>query len=457
VTVKGIWRSFLVGALGLGLWLGPARAEEFRKLETNLLDLPTAYQLALDNNPTLRQALANLDLADLRIQAAYNELNPTLELSLSELYVSQLRRSISERDAEVTLSIPIYNFGQVHWNAKSAKFSRNQAGQDLRTAIASMIQQVAQDFVQASLNETLVEISQLMVQDRQVYYQQANDLFEAGEIAEFETIQAESNVLAAQENVASTQQVAATSLAQLLMNLGVRPDTQLQLAALPPLEPPPDSIEEGMARALELRPEVQSLRWQVEAQEALAVAYSRQNTPQVSVYTTYDGLNEGSNYDPTWEAGLQVTWELCDGGVARNARKQAQVQAEILRGQLGQQERQVALDVATAYAQLRQLWPQIELARRSQEKAQQTLEIAQLRFKAGLSSGVELLSAQDTLNSARTATAQAEASYRLAQINWRRAISADAPVDLPAEWVRSWQPLPGTEEIPKTKQERKAR
>lgn len=454
--MRPLWQAFLSLAFCLGALVTTLQAEEFRKLDGPLLDLPTAFQLALDNNPTLRQSLANLDLADLRIQAAYTALNPTVDLTFSQLYVSQLRRSISERDTEITLTIPIYNFGQVHWNARAAKLARNQAGQDLRTAVQTVLQEVALDFVQASLNENLVEISQLMVQDRQAYLQQASDLFAAGEIAEFETIQAESNVLAAQEQLSSSQQEAATALAALLMNLGVRPDTKVDLAALPTLEAPPESIEEGLATALALRPEIQSLRWQVESQEALAVAYSRQNTPEISLYSDYDALNEGSNYDPTWEAGLQVTWELFDGGVARNAARQARAQAEILRGQLGQQERQVSLDVTTAFVQLSQLWPQIDLARKSLDKAQETVDIAQLRFKAGLSSGVELLSAQDDLTSARTALAQAEASYRLAQINWRRAISADAPVDLPGAWIQKWQPLPGTE-ASETRRENNAR
>jgi OMF family outer membrane factor len=214
---------------------------------------------------------------------------------------------------------------------------------------------------------------------------------------------------------------------------------------MPTMEPPPDSIEEGMARALERRPEIISLQWQIESQEALAVAYSRSNTPQISLYTDYDGINTGANYDPTWETGLQLIWPLFDGGAARNASRQARAQAEILRAQLDGQVRQVALDVATAYAQLQQLWPQIDLARKSLDKAKETLEVAQLRFKAGLSSGIELLTAQDALASARTSLAQAEANYRLAQIDWRRAVSADSPVQLPGNWVQKWEPLPGTE------------
>ena len=422
------------------------QSEEFRTIDTRMLDLPTAFQLALDNNPSLRQSLGSLELADLQIESAYNALNPTVYITLSDLYVNQdQRRSFNEQELETTLTIPIYNFGQVYWNARSAKLARNQAGQDLRTTIQNLIQQVASDYVQASLNQGLVEVSQLRVQDRQAYLQQAGYLLEAGEIAEFETIQAESNLLAAQEDLSSSQQQAATALAQLLSNLGLRPDAQLSLASLPTMEPPPDSIEEGMARALARRPEIISLQWQIESQEALAVAYGRSNAPQLSVYTDYDGINTGANYDPTWETGLQLTWSLFDGGAARNAARQARAQAEILRAQLDGQVRQVALDVATAYAQLQQLWPQIDLARKSLDKAKETLEVAQLRFKAGLSSGIELLTAQDTLASARTSLAQAEANYRLAQINWRRAVSADSPVQIPGNWVQKWEPLPGTE------------
>lgn len=131
------------------------------------MNLPSA----LDNNPTLRQSLANFDLADLSIQAAYNALNPTLDPTLTELYVSTRRRAYGERGTEATLTIPLRKFGQVGWDARSVELARNQAGQDLRTAVQMLLQQVAEGFVQASVNEALVEISELRVKDRQAYLQ----------------------------------------------------------------------------------------------------------------------------------------------------------------------------------------------------------------------------------------------------------------------------------------------
>lgn len=441
---RWIGRGLIIGTLCL-LSGGLVWGQEYRSLSQDTLDLQTALQMAIDNNPTIQQSLSNVELADLKVEAAYNALNPTLGVSFSELYVNQLRRSYNERDLEATLTIPIYNFGQVYWSARTAKLARNQAGEDLRTAIQNMIQQVATNFVEAQLNIQLVEISDLRVKDRQAYLDQASDLLEAGEIAEFETIQAESNVLAAQEQLYTSKQDSAVSLATLLVDLGVRPDAQVKLSALPALEEPPESVDEGLTRALALRPEVVSLRWQVESQLAAAKANRRQNAPQLSVYTDYDRVNEGSNFDPTWEAGLQLTWQLFDGGVAKNAARQSKVQADILQGQLGQEERQVSLDVISAYLQLQQLWPQIDISKRALDKAQETLNIAQLRFKAGLSNGVELLNAQDGLTNARTAVAQAEANYRLGLINWRRATSADYPIELPEDWRDTWKILqPGT-------------
>ena len=74
------------------------QSKQFRSIDTKLLDLPTAFQLALDNNPSLRQSLASLDLAELQIESAYNALNPTVDITLSDLYVNQdERRSFNER------------------------------------------------------------------------------------------------------------------------------------------------------------------------------------------------------------------------------------------------------------------------------------------------------------------------------------------------------------------------
>jgi outer membrane protein TolC len=419
-------------------------AQEFRTLEQSELDMPSALKIALENNPVILESMADLGLAGLRIEQAYLQLSPTVSLSAAALAVRQtgaLGKPVRffEEDLEATVNVPLYTFGQVYWNAKAAKLARNQSTQDLRNAVENMLQTVQTAYIQARLNEDIVEVTKLQVADRQAYKKQATDLFDAGEMAEFEIIQAEANVLSAQEGLSTNVQNANTSKAQFLLYLGVRPDTKVTLKKLPDPEPPPDDIDEGLARAIARRPEVVSLRWQLKSQLAQAKANRRQNAPTLSVYGDFDNLNEGVSYTPTVEAGLQLSWQIFDGGYAKNAEAQALKTADKIRQELIQEERQVSLDVVQAYAQMTQLWPQIDMAKRSMEKAKETLQIAQVRFQAGLSDGVELLSAQDGLSNARTALAQAEANYRLAQVNWRKAISADYPIEPPPELEKQWE------------------
>src|SRR5690606_28470440 len=116
--------------------------------------------------------------------------------------------------------------------------------------------------------------------------------------------------------------------------------------------------------------------------------------------------------------------------------------------QLRDQEHQVALEVVQSHATLTSVWQRLDLAAQALDKATETMVVAQKRYASGLSSGVELLNAQDSLNSAREALAQARADYRTAQVNWRHASSGEYPVALPQDLGAPWSDLPEPEESP---------
>ena len=400
------------------------------------LSLGEVFQKAFEQNPQVLQALAGYRLAQLRIDEAYLALNPTLSMTADMLRESQDRFGINDAELELVFNFPLFSFGKVKWAARSAKLAAFESAEQLRTTIETLFQTVAVAFLQVKQAEQTLVVAQERAEGRQRYLQLSRNLLKAGEIAEYEVVQAESAVLSSQAEILDSQMQLQQARATLLTNLGVRPDSLLTLADLPEPSPPPDGVDEGLQRALERRPELSALRWGVASGLANVKARDLQNTPNLSILGQLDdslqaSTSNGIQMSQSWLVGLQLSWALYDGGAASNQAAQAKVMVEQVRQQLVQMERQVSLDVVTAYTQMTSLWQQIEVSRQALVKAQETATIAEARFRAGLSSGVELLSAQDSLNQARLTEVQAVNSYRLSQVNWNRAISTENPEPLP--------------------------
>jgi outer membrane protein TolC len=195
-----------------------------------------------------------------------------------------------------------------------------------------------------------------------------------------------------------------------------------------------------MDRALRRRPGLSALRWAVQAARAQVEAAARTNSPTVSVGMEYDGSSQtGSTFDNQWNANLQVSVPILDGGEARLQRLVALEALEQARQALISSRRSVLLDVASAYANLVSLWQQRAIAAQTVEEAREALSIAELRYRMGISSNVELLSSQQAFISARQTLANVTLDYRAALVAWRRSISGDWPVTLPPELVTEWE------------------
>lgn len=399
------------------------------------LSLSEVFRYAFNQQPQVLEALASYRLAQLRIDQAYLALNPTLAMTVDTLRESDDRFGINDAELELVFNFPLFSFGKVKWAAKAAKLAAYQSAEDLRTVIETLFQTVAVAYVQVKQAEQNLVVAEQRAADRQKYLGLSQNLLKAGEIAEYEVVQAQSAVLSSQAEILDSQMKLAQARASLLVNLGVRPDSPVALADLPDPAPPPTVVDEGLQRALARRPEISALRWGIAASLANVKARDLQNTPNLSILGQLDdslqaGSSSGLQMSQSWQIGLQLSWALYDGGSASNQAAQARVMVEQVRQQLAQTQRQVSLDVITAFIQMTSLWEQIDVSRQALEKADETNTIAEARFRAGLSSGVELLSAQDNLTQARLTFVQAVNSYRLSQVNWNRAISTENPEPL---------------------------
>ena len=212
------------------------------------------------------------------------------------------------------------------------------------------------------------------------------------------------------------------------------------LAPLPVPPPPPATPEDGLAHALRYRPEVASQEWAVRAALAQVKVAALTSAPSISVFSQYSGLNNslGSLTD-LWYAGAQVNIPVVDGGQSRLLKREAEIAVDQARQQLEQNRRTVTSDVAQAWIDLDTCYKQIAQSRVSVERARETLRIAALRYREALAGSTDLLNAQDTYSSARQSLATSECNYYLAQVNWRRAISAEHPVPLPPSLHVDWE------------------
>ncbi|MFP3938720.1 MAG: TolC family protein [Thermoanaerobaculia bacterium] len=192
----------------------------------------------------------------------------------------------------------------------------------------------------------------------------------------------------------------------------------------------PDSpdLRAAWARASRGRSDLARQRFLVELREEDVEAERRSFLPSLDLTADYlhrastDDFPGGDDFVDSLAAGLVVSVDLFDGGERRGRVAQARAALEQERQRLARLEEEVRLEVEQADLALQAARESVEASRGTVALAERALEIAQIRFRNGLSTQVELDDAELAVTEARTNLARALHAYSTARAGLQAAL-----------------------------------
>ena len=138
-------------------------------------------------------------------------------------------------------------------------------------------------------------------------------------------------------------------------------------------------------------------------------------------------FNFEDNFDivDQYSLGLNIRWQLFDGGAARAGAQQAEKDMEIAEVQFANQRNEISLAVKQAYLQLESNLNNIDTATQEVELAEASLEMARLRFREGIGTQTDVIDAQTQLTTARDRLLSSTIVYNQSLADLRRQVSND--------------------------------
>jgi outer membrane protein TolC len=323
--------------------------------------------------------------------------------------------------------------------------------EDLRLEVELIVQRVSNtywDLVEARDQLRVAEASLELALE----LHQMNQLREeAGVLAPLEVTRSEADVAARQEEIISRQAAVEDRSDELRGFFDLDRGTLWDVEIVPVTDPAIERVEidlaEAVDAALAARPEIAVLRLANANLSLDARAARNAVKPQLDLRATW-GINarEGTtaevvdgvpilvdlDYFDTldallerefegWSLSLDFSYPL--GNRTARARK-AQAELALTEGDvaLRQLEQQVLIEVRAAVRAVETAARQIESAQRSRDLAQKTLEVEELSYQSGQSTGFEILQSQERLREARSRQASAVTAYRRALAEYQRSI-----------------------------------
>jgi outer membrane protein TolC len=331
----------------------------------------------------------------------------------------------------------LYAGGRVRAERRQAALRHDSAVLNLASAGAQNTLDVSEAYYDAALTDRLVAIARETYAQADRSLKVTEDQRAAGRLSEFELLRArvardslQPSVVRAQNN----REVAYLRLKQLL-DLPLSEPLTLTAELDQPVLPPPPRFAERLAAAEAQAegqpPTYQSFRVALAqvgnevkiAEQAVTVAKSegRPNIGFRSDYGLVDYPTKASDFEDwrqNWTVGIGLTVPVFNGGRIRANRRIAEANVEESKATLRLSEELAALDLASTRSDLAAARSEWETSLATIEQAQRAYEIAELRYREGLSTQLELSDARLQLAQSLVTRAQAARNLQVGRIRY---------------------------------------
>lgn len=184
-----------------------------------------------------------------------------------------------------------------------------------------------------------------------------------------------------------------------------------------------------VAEALRDRAERLALEQRAASAEARADAVTAGQRPQIAVGGGYDYARpnprifpRSRDWKPSWDASVNVSWTLWDGGRRAAEHGEAVANAAALRTRVGEFDRQVTFEVRARALELDSSRQAVVAAEDGVRAAVEAERVVGERYKAGVVTSTEVLDAQIARLQAELDRTRAIAGVRLAEARLERAV-----------------------------------
>lgn len=413
-----------VAAAAIAISPSLATGDESRQV----LSLARAIELALANQPSLRSARAQVEAARARVDQARVARYPTATASASGAVGSAPKDFFSATAATgiaVQANWRIYDFGQTRESVRAAELAAAASSISIDTAALDIRTAVELAYLEAIARSRLIEVAESTARSEEAHFDQAKKFVAAGAKDPIEVVQAEARAANARAALAQARSAEAIALANLGAAIGWLDATQAPAVErtwpthgddLPALATLVDEAQRN-------RPELAQLAGEVVAAEASAVAAEYGNRPVVSATAQTQWAPGDADWtpEPSWTAGINLTWQWFDGGRTRAAARLARASVASARAERDALVVQLTAQLAAARSQIIADRAAVAASQQAVAASRAQLKLADGRYAQGLGSQIELADAQAAVTAAEGNLVQSEWQLADAWARLRRA------------------------------------
>ena len=419
------------------------RQEKSQPLVTGKLNLADCTKLALINNKVLQRIVQEKQIARGERLTSYSAILPSVNLTgqynrLDEVTSFEIDTpagkekiqfgDVDNYSAVLTVTQPVFAGGAIPARINAARLLSLFTDETVRAAVQDLIYNAEHAYYDVLLSQQLLQISTDAVRSSQAHLDNVKLRQRGGVASDFDVLRAEVELSNFQAEFIQNKNAISVAKANLIKIMGVSQESDFVLSDELLYVPSDITMEQAVETAYKNRPDLLGREFDIRRQRELLKIARSQYYPVISGYYT----NTWAKPDPhsmmeiqwghAWQAGVTASIPIFDG-FAREGSLVEQ-KARLKQGQIDliDAEETTIFELTKAQLNIENAAEFIESQRLNLNKAQEGLRLAEVGYKEGTKTQVELIDAQAALTTARANHYQAIYSHIIAKLDFQRAM-----------------------------------
>ncbi|MEZ5404206.1 MAG: TolC family protein [Bryobacteraceae bacterium] len=397
------------------------------------LTLEQAVAIALRSHPRIAADTALSEAAAANVNEVRAGLYPTVGAHVagvgavndSRIAAGALNNPIilSRLGMGTSVSQLITDFGRTQDLTQTSRLRADSARENINATRAGVVLSVYRAFYSGLRTRNILRVLRQTIEDRQLILDQVNALAASNLKSRLDVSFAEVNLSEAQLALSAAENLHQAALAELSSAMGFREPRDYDLVEVDPRNQPPPSSADLIASAIAARPEITALRLEHQAALRYVEAEKKLSRPTVSALGAAGVAPAHSDRMRGRYGAVGVTFNMpvFNGHLFDAREREAAFRAQSIAKRIEDIENNVAREITVARLNADTAWQRIALGAQLLKQSRLALDLAQERYKLGLSSIVELSQAQlnETTATIRDTAAQYDYLIEIANLEYQ--------------------------------------
>ncbi len=419
------------------------------------LSLEDCLKLTLANNKVLQKTLEEREAARGVEIGSYSAILPTVSLTGNYERLDRVTSigpislgSLDNYSVGLNVTQPLFAGGAIPATINAARLGALLADQTVRAAVQETVYAAQLGYYNVLLDQHLYTISNDAVKSAKAHLDDVKQKRTAGVASDFDALRAEVDVSNFTALLIQSRNAINIAKANLVKTMGVSQDSSFILCDELGYAPFNITMENAVANAHRYRPDLFSKELNIKQQkELLAIARSAY-FPVISGYYQ----NTWSEPDPhnrtvidwgrAYSSGVVAAWPLFDGFAREGAVSEQKARLKQSQIDLVDTEETALFELTKAVLSIEDAAEFVDSQKFNLSRAEEGLRLAEVGYREGINTQVEVIDAQAALTTAKANYYQAIYSHLVAKLDLQKAMGTLASFETTNK--QPWQQIATT-------------